>query len=169
MVEASIFWFRRDLRIDDNPGLYEALANSKNVIPIFIFDTNIIDNLPSDDNRIKFIWHSLSLLNERLKEVGSTLNIFKGNPLEVFKKIILKYRLISVYVNRDYEKYSIKRDKEINTFLNGNKIAFVQIAGLVARRIICDVDIGHSLMAGEVFGLIRFGCRVGFCASNCRY
>ena len=124
MVEASIFWFRRDLRIDDNPGLYEALANSKNVIPIFIFDTNIIDNLPSDDNRIKFIWHSLSLLNERLKEVGSTLNIFKGNPLEVFKKIILKYRLISVYVNRDYEKYSIKRDKEINTFLNENKIAF---------------------------------------------
>ncbi len=124
MVEASIFWFRRDLRIDDNPGLYEALANSKNVIPIFIFDTNIIDNLPSDDNRIKFIWHSLSLLNERLKEVGSTLNIFKGNPLEVFKKIILKYRLISVYVNRDYEKYSIKRDKEINTFLNENKIAY---------------------------------------------
>ena len=124
MVEASIFWFRRDLRIDDNPGLYEALANSKNVIPIFIFDTNIIDNLPSDDNRIKFIWHSLSLLNERLKEVGSTLYIFKGNPLEVFKKIILKYRLISVYVNRDYEKYSIKRDKEINTFLNENKIAF---------------------------------------------
>ncbi len=124
MVEASIFWFRRDLRIDDNPGLYEALANSKNVIPIFIFDTNIIDNLPSDDNRIKFIWHSLSLLNERLKEIGSTLNIFKGNPLEVFKKIILKYRLISVYVNRDYEKYSIKRDKEINTFLNENKIAF---------------------------------------------
>ena len=124
MVEASIFWFRRDLRIDDNPGLYEALANSKNVIPIFIFDTNIIDNLPSDDNRIKFIWHSLSLLNERLKEVGSKLNIFKGNPLEVFKKIILKYRLISVYVNRDYEKYSIKRDKEINTFLNENKIAF---------------------------------------------
>ena len=124
MVEASIFWFRRDLRIDDNPGLYEALANSKNVIPIFIFDTNIIDNLPSDDNRIKFIWHSLSLLNERLKKVGSTLNIFKGNPLEVFKKIILKYRLISVYVNRDYEKYSIKRDKEINTFLNENKIAF---------------------------------------------
>ena len=109
MVEASVFWFRRDLRIDDNPGLYEALANSKNVIPIFIFDTNIIDNLPSDDNRIKFIWHSLSLLNERLKEVGSTLNIFKGNPLEVFKKIILKYRLISVYVNRDYEKYSIKK------------------------------------------------------------
>ena len=124
MVEASIFWFRRDLRIDDNPGLYEALANSKNVIPIFIFDTNIIDNLPSDDNRIKFIWHSLSLLNERLKEVGSALNIFKGNPLEVFKKIILKYRLTSVYVNRDYEKYSIKRDKEINTFLNENKIAF---------------------------------------------
>tara|TARA_B100001029_G_scaffold24619_1_gene17224 strand:+ start:1004 stop:2308 length:1305 start_codon:yes stop_codon:yes gene_type:complete len=124
LVEASIFWFRRDLRIDDNPGLYEALANSKNVIPIFIFDTNIIDNLPSDDNRIKFIWHSLSLLNERLKELGSTLNIFKGNPLEVFKKIILKYRLISVYVNRDYEKYSIKRDKEINTFLNENKIAF---------------------------------------------
>jgi len=124
LVEASIFWFRRDLRIGDNPGLYEALANSKNVIPIFIFDTNIIDNLPSDDNRIKFIWHSLSLLNERLKEVGSTLNIFKGNPLEVFKKIILKYRLISVYVNRDYEKYSIKRDKEINTFLNENKIAF---------------------------------------------
>tara|TARA_Y100000746_G_scaffold65942_2_gene54825 strand:- start:2317 stop:3621 length:1305 start_codon:yes stop_codon:yes gene_type:complete len=124
LVEASIFWFRRDLRIDDNPGLYEALANSKNVIPIFIFDTNIIDNLPSDDNRIKFIWHSLSLLNERLKEIGSTLNIFKGNPLEVFKKIILKYRLISVYVNRDYEKYSIKRDKEINTFLNENKIAF---------------------------------------------
>ena len=124
MVEASIFWFRRDLRIDDNPGLYEALANSKNVIPIFIFDTNIIDNLPSDDNRIKFIWHSLSLLNERLKEVGSKLNVFKGNPLEVFKKIILKYRLTSVYVNRDYEKYSIKRDKEINTFLNENKIAF---------------------------------------------
>ena len=124
MVEASIFWFRRDLRIDDNPGLYEALGNSKNVIPIFIFDTNIIDNLPSDDNRIKFIWHSLSLLNERLKEVGSALNIFKGNPLEVFKKIILKYRLTSVYVNRDYEKYSIKRDKEINTFLNENKIAF---------------------------------------------
>ena len=124
MVEASIFWFRRDLRIDDNPGLYEALGNSKNVIPIFIFDTNIIDNLPSDDNRIKFIWHSLSLLNERLKEVGSKLNVFKGNPLEVFKKIILKYRLTSVYVNRDYEKYSIKRDKEINNFLNENKIAF---------------------------------------------
>ena len=124
MVEASVFWFRRDLRIDDNPGLYEALTNSKSVIPIFIFDTNIIDNLASDDNRIKFIWHSLSLLNERLKEIGSTLLVFKGNPLEVFKKIILKYHLKSVYVNKDYEKYSIERDKEINTFLNENKIAF---------------------------------------------
>ena len=104
----SIFWFRRDLRIDDNPGLYKALTNSKSVIPIFIFDTNIIENLPPDDARIKFIWHSLNLLNKRLKEIGSTLLVFKGNPLEVFKKFILKYHLKSVYVNKDYEKYSIE-------------------------------------------------------------
>ena len=120
----SIFWFRRDLRIDDNPGLYKALTNSKSVIPIFIFDTNIIENLPPDDARIKFIWHSLNLLNKRLKEIGSTLLVFKGNPLEVFKKIISKYHLKSVYVNKDYEKYSIKRDKEINSFLNENDISY---------------------------------------------
>ena len=81
MKEINIFWFRRDLRLHDNNGLYNALTSNLKVLPIFIFDTNILDKLPKQDARVNFIHEQLKSINASLLEVNSSLNVFKGKPL----------------------------------------------------------------------------------------
>jgi deoxyribodipyrimidine photo-lyase len=122
----NIFWFRRDLRLYDNHGLSEASNNDLKVIPVFIFDTNITDNLPKDDRRINFIYENISRLNIELnKKYNSSMNVFMGNPIEIFKEIIAKYKIINVYTNHDYEPYAIKRDLELAKILKHNNINFL--------------------------------------------
>ena len=120
----AIFWYRRDLRIEDNVGLYHALKNDKNVLPIFIFDTDSIDELPKNDARISFIYQLLTEIDATFKKHKSGLVIKKGKPIAVFKELTKAYTLSAVYTNNDYEPYALKRDKEIHAFLKEQGIAF---------------------------------------------
>ncbi len=120
----SIFWFRRDLRLDDNHGLFKALSGSEKVLPIFIFDTNIIDELPRDDSRISFIYAQLDSINESLRQHKSSLLCLKGNPIDVFKELITQHKIKQVFTNKDYEPYALNRDEEISALLGKNDITF---------------------------------------------
>ena len=117
----TIFWFRRDLRLLDNTGLNLALLKSKDVQPIFIFDKDIIDELPNDDPRVNFLYDELQKINKELISYNSSLKIYHGNPLEVFKQLCKENSELKVYANRDYEPYAIARDEEINKLLLENE------------------------------------------------
>ena len=125
MDKISIFWFRRDLRLKDNHGLYQALESGKKVLPIFIFDEDILDLLENkSDKRVDFIVQALQTLNSFLKSKNKCIKIFKGKPLEIYKKLTENYEIEAVYCNEDYEPYAIKRDQEIADFLASKNIAF---------------------------------------------
>ena len=125
MDKISIFWFRRDLRLKDNHGLYQALESGKKVLPIFIFDEDILDLLENKyDKRVDFIVQALQTLNSFLKSKNKGIKIFKGKPLEIYKKLTENYEIEAVYSNEDYEPYAIKRDQEIADFLASKNIAF---------------------------------------------
>ena len=127
MDKISIFWFRRDLRLKDNHGLYQALESEKKVLPIFIFDEDILDLLENkSDKRVDFIVQALQTLNSFLKSKNKGIKIFKGKPLEIYKKLTENYEIEAVYSNEDYEPYAIKRDQEIADFLASKNIAFHQ-------------------------------------------
>lgn len=127
MDKISIFWFRRDLRLKDNHGLYQALESGKKVLPIFIFDEDILDLLENkSDKRVDFIVQALQTLNSFLKSKNKGIKIFKGKPLEIYKKLTENYEVEAVYCNEDYEPYAIKRDQEIADFLASKNIAFHQ-------------------------------------------
>jgi deoxyribodipyrimidine photo-lyase len=122
--KVTLFWFRRDLRIEDNTALFNALNTKDNVLPIFIFDTEIIDELDKDDSRITFIYSLLKEINDTLKKFNSSILIEKGNPIEVFSKLIKQFHIESVYTNRDYEPYASIRDKDIEGLLKSHDIEF---------------------------------------------
>ncbi|MDZ4679014.1 MAG: deoxyribodipyrimidine photo-lyase, partial [Saprospiraceae bacterium] len=84
MNQVNIFWFRRDLRLHDNAGLYHALKAGHPVLPIFIFDTNILDELEDrKDARVEFLQKTLMELCGELKSLGSGILIRHGVPLDV--------------------------------------------------------------------------------------
>ncbi len=119
------FWFRRDLRLQDNVGLYHALSQDEKVLPVFIFDTDIIEELPKDDARISFIYSELENIDKELKKANSSLLIKKGKPLEIWKELFDEYASAkAVYTNRDYEPYAIKRDDDIARFLEDKGFEF---------------------------------------------
>lgn len=120
----NIFWFRRDLRLEDNTGLYNALVSEEEVLPIFIFDKNILEDLPKNDHRITFIHNLLSEVNTELKKHKRSLAVFYDTPEKVFKKIIKEHDVKAVFTNHDYEPYAIKRDKEIKKLLEDEGVYF---------------------------------------------
>ncbi len=122
--EYTIFWFRRDLRLYDNKGLYFALKENHNVLPLFIFDNNITQNLSPKDARIEFILKSINEIQRELNQKHKSLWIQKGNPLTIFKKLTSEYSIKAVYTNKDHEPYGIKRDEEIVDFLRQKQIKF---------------------------------------------
>lgn len=125
MQQINIFWFRRDLRLHDNTGLYYALKSDKPVLPIFIFDKQILDQLESKaDARVNFIHDQIKQLKAQLEEHGSSIKIFNTNPLEAFKSLTETYDISEVYTNRDYEPQAIARDQEVEVFLKNNGIGF---------------------------------------------
>ena len=113
----NIFWFRRDLRLEDNVGFSKALQGKSPVVPIFIFDTEILDKLSKDDARVSFIYNTLQDLKSTLQEHGSSLAIYYGKPLEIFKKLTAQFNVQNVITNRDYEPYGQERDLEIKEYL----------------------------------------------------
>ncbi len=119
-----IFWFRRDLRLDDNHGLYLALTSSKNVLAIFIFDTTILSKLEKNDARVTFIHHQLASIQTQLQIVGKSLAIFYGDPTAVFQKLTTENPITHVHTNDDYEPSAIARDKRIIQLLASKKISF---------------------------------------------
>jgi len=123
--KVSFFWFRRDLRLDDNSGLYHSLKDKFPVIPIFIFDANILDKLENkEDKRLEFIHKNLFELNQKLLKLGSSLLVKFGKPLEVWKELSKDFNIASVYTNHDYEPYAIERDNLVKDFLLSKKINF---------------------------------------------
>ena len=124
MDKISIFWFRRDLRLHDNVALFNALKSGEKVLPIFIFDTSILDKLPKNDARVSFIIKELIFMNEHLKSFDASIDILHGKPIEVFESLIKKYQIASVFTNQDYEPYAIRRDQEILELLKSENINF---------------------------------------------
>lgn len=121
----NIFWFRRDLRLDDNAGLYHALRVGTPVVPIFIFDRNILDELKDrTDRRVQFIHQALQQIQKHLISIGSTLDVRYGSPAEIWKQLIKDYTIANVYLNHDYEPYATKRDADIRNMLKENSISF---------------------------------------------
>ena len=121
----ALFWHRRDLRIDDNKGLFEALKQNEIVHPIFIFDKSILDKLPKNDQRILFIYQEIESLKKSYQDLGSDLWVYYGEPSEIIPKIAQELNCSSVYFNNDYEPYALQRDQEIQLSLNNIKIEFI--------------------------------------------
>lgn len=121
----NIFWFRRDLRINDNHGLYRALLSEEPVLPIFIFDTHILHELEDkNDRRVDFIVQALESIHHELKKQGSGLTTFYSSPADAFKELMKEYHIKNVFTNHDYEPYAIKRDLEIKELCAKNEIHF---------------------------------------------
>lgn len=125
MKKLNIFWFRRDLRLQDNAGLYYSLQDDFPVLPIFIFDKNILDQLEDkSDARVTFIHDSITHLHMLLGEKKSGLSTFYNTPEDVFSSLAEEYDIQSVYTNRDYEPYATRRDGEIELLLKSKGIQF---------------------------------------------
>jgi len=123
--EISIFWFRRDLRLEDNAALWMALKAGVPVLPIFIFDVNILDQLGNKkDARVLFIHGEVMRLKAELEALGSSLQVFYDTPEAAFQEIIKTQKVTGVFANRDYESYARERDKKIYDLLAGNDITF---------------------------------------------
>lgn len=120
----NIFWFRRDLRIDDNKGFFEALNAGTEVLPVFIFDKAILDELPKDDPRVTFISDLLVKMDTEFKKKQRSLGIFYGKTSEIFEKLIQENKIENVYTNHDYEPYARKRDLEIYQIFKKHGIVF---------------------------------------------
>ncbi|MHA7941986.1 cryptochrome/photolyase family protein [Formosa sp. 3Alg 14/1] len=122
----TLFWFRRDLRLTDNIGLFEALKSNTNVLPIFIFDENILNELDAEDARVQFIHASLKDINKELNTFKSSVLCLKGKPLDIWKQLVKDYTIDTVYTNTDYEPYATTRDAEVKAFLAESNIEFHQ-------------------------------------------
>ena len=124
MHTVNIFWFRRDLRLEDNAGLYHSLKCNNPVVPVFIFDTNILDELVADscgedkeDRRVEFIHAALEEMQQKLVPMGNSLEVYHGKPVDIYKQLLTKYKIEVVFTNHDYEPYALVREKLISDLL----------------------------------------------------
>jgi deoxyribodipyrimidine photo-lyase len=127
MAEKKItcFWFRRDLRLDDNAGLWHALNSGNPVLAVFIFDKHILDDLNDPkDKRVQFIHQEVAAMKSRLEEWGSSLLVKYGEPQEIWKQLVETHDIGAVYCNRDYEPYARERDQQLYAWFNSKDIAF---------------------------------------------
>lgn len=122
----ALFWFRRDLRTQDNTALYHCLHENNQVMPVFIFDTEITDELPANDPRLYFIYKTLAKIDHELKGFGSGVKIMRGNAYDVFAELITEYKIAAVYCNKDYEPQAIQRDNRVKIFLEKHGVLFKQ-------------------------------------------
>lgn len=122
MKTVNIMWFRRDLRLHDNAALYHALKSKLPVVPVFIFDKNILDDLEDKkDRRVEFIDNALAEMQEELKKHDSSLEVYYDTPLNVYKELLKKFTINTVFANEDYEQYAIDRDADVNQLLQQHK------------------------------------------------
>lgn len=121
-AKVSVFWFRRDLRLDDNQAFFHALKSGNAVLPIFIFDTDILDQLDQKDARVSLIYVTLKKIDAILKSNGSSIRVLYGKPRDVLKELTEKHKIESVYFNKDYEPYALRRDQEVTRLLQSYNI-----------------------------------------------
>lgn len=120
-----LFWFRRDFRLEDNASLFHALKNENNVLPVFIFDREILDKLDDKrDARVQFIHREISRIKTELIGFGSDIIVKYGFPIDIFEGLLEKYAVEAVYANRDYEPYAGERDKQVANLLLENGVEF---------------------------------------------
>lgn len=123
ILKHTVFWFRRDLRLTDNHGLYQALQKSDHVLLLFIFDTEILNDLQDrSDARVSFIYQSLLAIDTELRASGRSICIKTGNPADVWHQLLAEFDIEAVYINHDYEPYAIKRDNGIRQILAASDI-----------------------------------------------
>lgn len=122
MQEINVFWFRRDLRIEDNIGLSYALKSGLPILPVFIFDQHILDELPNNDPRVQFIHSTLQSLDLEFKKNQSSLKILVGDPQDCWEQLTSEFNIKNVFFNNDYEPYAINRDLNIKQLLDAKKI-----------------------------------------------
>ena len=122
----TIFWFRRDLRLADNHGLFEAARRGLTVRPLFIFDTDILDRLPRADARVEFILEAVGKLHRDLKTLGGGLTVRVGRPRDVFAKLLAQHKISAVHINEDYEPYAVKRDADLEKLLRKNRVPLIR-------------------------------------------
>ncbi|MDC0385882.1 DNA photolyase family protein [Flavobacteriaceae bacterium] len=120
----TLFWFRRDLRIEDNHGLFQALQGENKVMPIFIFDPDILDQLPKQDARVEFILLALGAIDVAMKRNRCNVGIYHGTPRAIFQELIEKGTIEKVVCNEDYEPYALERDAEIKKLLAEKGVGF---------------------------------------------
>jgi deoxyribodipyrimidine photo-lyase len=121
----ALFWFRRDLRLEDNHGLFRALKENDQVISLFIFDQHILSRLQDrDDARVTFIYQEILRLKNELENLGSSLLVKCGDPLEILEETIREHHVSRVYVNHDYEPYARERDRKVADYLHSRNIDF---------------------------------------------
>ncbi len=120
----AYLWFRRDLRLEDNTALFHALSENKTVQCLFIFDDEILTELPKDDARVSFIHLELEKIAAQLQPFGTSLRVEMGRPAAVWRKILDTETISAIYTNKDYEPYARKRDGEIRDLAESNQIAF---------------------------------------------
>ena len=124
-MKVNIFWCRRDMRLEDNAALYYALKAGLPVIPLFIFDNEILNKLENKkDSRVTYIHNTLLQMQEQLKEIGSSMIVLYSTPEKAFKELIKEYSIENVFTNRDYEPYATERDNAIAAILKRNDTAF---------------------------------------------
>lgn len=111
--EVSVFWFRRDLRLEDNCALFHALNSNYKVLPLFIFDEAILNELLKNDPRVNFIYETLKAINIELTKFNASLYIKKGNPADIWVAIFDDFKVKNVFFNKDYEPYAKQRDEKI--------------------------------------------------------
>jgi deoxyribodipyrimidine photo-lyase len=125
MKKTAVFWFRRDLRLHDNAGLYHALKSGDPVLLLFIFDKHILGKLANKaDARVEFIHNTITGLSEALGAYGSSLKVVHATPLEAFQELAKDYVLTNVYSNHDYEPDATERDASVKNFLESKGIGF---------------------------------------------
>ena len=123
--EIAVFWFRRDLRLHDNAGLYHALKSGLKVVPLFIFDREILDHLEDKkDRRVEFIYNAVKELHEELEQKGVGMEVHYGTPKTVFNALLEKYNIRQIFTNHDYEPYAIHRDTLIAQLLQPHGTGF---------------------------------------------
>jgi deoxyribodipyrimidine photo-lyase len=120
----AVFWFRRDLRLFDNTALFKALTSGFKVLPVFIFDRKILQNLNPDDKRISFIYQVIQKLNEKLQLHKTSVQVYFGTPDDVFEQLLSTYDINRVYSNHDYEPYAMERDLQIKKKLAEKGVLF---------------------------------------------
>ena len=124
MDSIALFWFRRDLRLDDNVGLYHAIKNETKLLPIFIFDSDILNRFQKEDARVCFLHQHIEELNKQLAESNKRIHVYHGKPIDIFRRIISSNAVHAVYTNRDYEPYATQRDAEIKALLSEKDVTF---------------------------------------------